>query len=105
MHGEWHVKSTKAKRSRPAIASQHTIPCFFACCCCCCRLAAGEEPRTKSAALLVAKLQDISGGSPTVLVGDLNAGAVKGRVQQALHAAPVWQGSSAGIREFLKMLN
>jgi endonuclease/exonuclease/phosphatase family metal-dependent hydrolase len=42
-------------------------------------LAAGEEPRTKSAALLVAKLQDISAGSPVVLVGDLNAGAASGK--------------------------
>jgi endonuclease/exonuclease/phosphatase family metal-dependent hydrolase len=54
------------------------------------RLAAGEEPRTKSAALLVAKLQDISGGSPTVLVGDLNAGEAEGGVQQALDEAAVW---------------
>lgn len=35
----------------------------------------GEEPRTRSAALLVAKLQELSGGTPVVLVGDLNAGS------------------------------
>jgi endonuclease/exonuclease/phosphatase family metal-dependent hydrolase len=36
--------------------------------------AAGEEARSKSAALLVSKLSDLSAGSPVVVVGDLNAG-------------------------------
>lgn len=37
-------------------------------------LCSGEEPRVKSAQLIVKKLQDITGGTPVILVGDLNAG-------------------------------
>lgn len=35
----------------------------------------GEEPRLKSAKLILERLADITGGTPTILVGDLNAGA------------------------------
>uniref|UniRef100_A0A383WE09 Endonuclease/exonuclease/phosphatase domain-containing protein n=1 Tax=Tetradesmus obliquus TaxID=3088 RepID=A0A383WE09_TETOB len=56
----------------------------------------GEEPRTRSAALLVAKLQELSGGTPVVLVGDLNAGG--GRAGSSSSSSSRGRGSSSSSR-------
>jgi endonuclease/exonuclease/phosphatase family metal-dependent hydrolase len=38
---------------------------------------AGEQPRIKSAELIVKRAPELSQGGPVILVGDLNAGAPK----------------------------
>lgn len=57
-------------------------------------LPAGEESRTKSAALLVSRLLEISNGTPLMVAVDLNAGA-RQQQQPSFHAVHTTQRTAA----------
>jgi hypothetical protein len=50
------------------------LTCCAVLCCAVCVTHAGEECRVRSAKLILERLADITGGTPAILVGDLNAG-------------------------------